>query len=150
MDDVCLMSRSLLGSHGRDLDGESKVLQTVDQAQNVLAFGALVEVVCAQILVEGAVVKHVVGGGEDGSGDGDDGLLGATSGAQAEELRLEAASFFAGGRPGALDQCGLEPGGAFSYAVGASFSGALVVFGAESGPGDQLGLGGEAAHVDAD
>jgi hypothetical protein len=52
-----------LGRHGSDLDGESEVLQTVDEAQNVLAFGALVEVVCAEVLVEGTVLEHVVGGG---------------------------------------------------------------------------------------
>jgi len=39
-----------LSGHGSDLDGESKVLQTVEEAQNVLAFGAVVKVVCAQVL----------------------------------------------------------------------------------------------------
>src|SRR5260370_23443983 len=114
---------------GGDLDGESKALETVDEAQNVLAFGALVEVVCAEVLIEGAVFEHVVGGGEDGSGDGDDGLLGATPGAQAQELSLEVTSVFACGRPGALDDGDLEPWRAFFYAVGAALSGAVIVFG---------------------
>jgi hypothetical protein len=104
------------------VDGETKVLQTVDEAQNVLAFGALVEVVCAEVLIEGAVFEHVVGGGEDGSGDGDNGLLWITPGAEAQVSSLEVTSFFARGRPGA---------------VGAAFSGAFVVFGQHgSGIGD--------------
>jgi hypothetical protein len=98
----------------------------------------------------GAVLEHVVGGGEDGSGDGDNGLLWTTPGAEAQVLSGEVTSLFARGRPGALDKGGLEPGRAFFYAVGAAFSGAFVVFGAESGPSDQLGSGGEAAPVDAD
>ena len=42
-----------LSRHGRDLDGESKVLQTVDESQNVLAFCAVVEVVRAEVLGRG-------------------------------------------------------------------------------------------------
>ena len=44
----------------------------------MLAFGSVVEVVCAEVLVEGAVFEHVVGGGEDGGGDRADGFLGST------------------------------------------------------------------------
>jgi hypothetical protein len=57
----------------------------------LLPFGAVVEVVCAEILVEGSIFEHVVSGGEDGSGDGADGLLGPTPGADAEVLGLEVA-----------------------------------------------------------
>jgi hypothetical protein len=106
--------------------------------------------VCAEVLIEGAVFEHVVGGGQDGSGDGDNGLLWTTPAAEAQVLSREVTFLFARGRPGALDKGGLEPGRAFFYAVGAAFSGAFVVFGAESGPSDQLGFGGEAAPVDAD
>jgi hypothetical protein len=46
------------------------------------AFVAVVEVVCAEVLVEGAVFEHVVGGGEHGSGNGADGFLGSAPGAE--------------------------------------------------------------------
>jgi hypothetical protein len=75
-------------------------------------FGAAVEVVGTEIVIEGAVLEHVVGGGEDRGGDGADRLFGAAPRAQAMELRLEIAAVFACGRPGALDQGGFEPGGA--------------------------------------
>ena len=65
-----------------------------------------------EIVIEGAVLEHVVGGGEDRGGEG------AAPGAQAMELRLEVAAVFAGGRPGALDQGGLEPGGAPRFREG--------------------------------
>ncbi len=49
-------SGAQLSRRGSDLDGESKVLQTVDEAQNLLALGAVVEVVCAEVRVEGAAI----------------------------------------------------------------------------------------------
>jgi hypothetical protein len=54
----------------------------------VPAFGAFVEVVCAEVLVEGAIVEHVVSGSEDGSGDSTDGLLGAAAGSNAPPMRI--------------------------------------------------------------
>ena len=75
-------------------------------------FGTAVEVVGTEIVIEGAILEHMVGGGEDRGGDGTDRLFGAASGAQARKLCLQIAAVFAGGRPGALDQGGLEPGGA--------------------------------------
>jgi hypothetical protein len=69
--------------------------------------------VCTEVLIEGAVFEHVVGGGQDGSGDGDNGLLWTTPAAEAQVLSREVTSLFARGRPGALDKGGLEPGRAF-------------------------------------
>src|SRR3954451_24442934 len=106
--------------------------------------------VWAEILIEGAVAKHVVGGGQDGSRYGADGLLGSAAVAQALELSLKIAALFAGASPGALHQCGLEPRRPFAQAGGAALAGALVVARAEPGPGDQVTGGWEAAHVDAD
>src|SRR6516162_10942846 len=92
----------------------------------------------------------MVGGGEDRGGDGTDRLFGAASGAQATKLCLQIAAVFAGGRPGALDQGGLEPGGALAHPVGPALARTLVVSGAETGPGDQMSDAREAAHIAAD
>ena len=43
------------------------------ESQDVLALGAFVEVVCAEVLIEGAIFEHVVSGSESGSGDSTDG-----------------------------------------------------------------------------
>jgi len=78
----------LPGSHGCDLDCISEVLEPVNesQPQRLLAFVAVVEVVCAQFLVECAVLEHVIGGGEHGGGDGANGLFGAAPGTDAQVL----------------------------------------------------------------
>src|SRR3954467_795434 len=104
----------------------------------------------AKILIEGAVAKHVIGSGQDGSRYGADGLLGSAAVAQALELSLKVAALFAGAGPGALHQRGLEPRRPFAQPGGASLAGALVVARAEPGPGDQVAGGREAAHVGAD
>src|SRR3954469_25730972 len=108
------------------------------------------KMVWAEILVEGAVARHVIGGGQDGSRYGADGPLGSAAVAQALELSLKVAALFACASPGALHQRGLEPRRPFAQAGGAALAGALVVAGAEPGPGDQVADGREAAHVDAD
>ncbi len=60
------------------------------------------ELVGAEILLEGAVAKHVVGGGQDGGSDGTDGLLGSTAVTRALELGLQVAGLFASTGPGTL------------------------------------------------
>ena len=49
----------------------------------MLVFGAIVEVVCAEILVDGSGLEQIVSGGEHGGGYGSDVLLGAAAAAQA-------------------------------------------------------------------
>src|SRR3954466_10464516 len=92
----------------------------------------------------------MIGGGQDGSRYGADGLLRSAAVAQALELSLEGAARFACAGPGALHQRGLEPRRALAQPGGAALAGALVIAGAEPGPGDQVARGREAAHVDAD
>jgi hypothetical protein len=58
------------------LDVESQVLQAVDEVKGLLVFGAMVEVVSAEILVEGSRLEHMVGGGEQGGGYGSDSFFG--------------------------------------------------------------------------
>ena len=77
--------------------------------------------------------------------------FGATAGAKAQVLSVEVSSLGARSRrPCALDEGGLQPGRALFHALGTALSGTLVVFGAESGPGNQMAFGAEAAHIDAD
>jgi hypothetical protein len=68
------------------LDGIIKVLEAGHKALGLLGFGPAVEVIGAEVLVEGAVGEHVVGAGEDGCGDGADGFFGAAPGAQANGI----------------------------------------------------------------
>lgn len=85
------------------MDVESQVLQTVDEVKGLLVFGAMVEVVSAEILVEGSGLEHMVSGSEQGGGGyGSDSFLGAAAAAQAVVLGLEVAVLSARGRPGAL------------------------------------------------
>ena len=84
------------------MDVESQVLQAVDEVKGLLVFGAMVEVVSAEILVEGSRLEHMVSGSEQGGGDGSDSFFGAAAAAQAVVLGLEVAVLGARGRPGEL------------------------------------------------
>jgi len=53
------------GCHGSDLNVKSGVLQAVHEWEGLLALSAVVEVVCAEVLMEGSVFEHMAGGGED-------------------------------------------------------------------------------------
>jgi hypothetical protein len=74
--------------------------------------GTPTEVVRSEVLVGGTVLEHVVGGGQDRGGDGADRPFRPATAAQAMELGLEVAGLLPAGRPGALHQRGLQPGGA--------------------------------------
>jgi len=107
-------------------------------------------VVCAEVLVEGAIFEHVVGGSKDRSGNGADSFLWAALGADPQKLSSKMAFLFARFCPGALDQRRLRPRCALLHTVRLPLARAFVVSGAEPGPGDQLAFGLESAHVDAD
>src|SRR5262249_56100121 len=113
-------------------------------------FGAVVEVVGAEVPVVEVVLEHVIGRGEQGGGDGEDGFLGASTALEAEELRSEVRILGAGGGPGGLHEGGLQPGIAGTGAGGKALAGTLVEAGAEAGPGDEMAGGGEAGHIAAD
>ena len=66
------------------------------------------EVLRPEITIGGAVLEHVIGGGEDGGGDGDDRLLGAAPRPEADELGMQVGGFGFRCRPGALDERGLS------------------------------------------
>src|SRR6516225_2911154 len=126
------------------------MLQTHDEASGLRSFGPAVEMIGAEIMIELTANEHVVGDGKDRGGECADCLSGAAAGAQAMELRLEIAGFFAGSGGSALDECGLEPGGAFAHPGRAPLTGALVIFRAQAGPRDEVSGGRKAAHVAAD
>src|ERR1700719_5185982 len=83
------------GSGGERLDlySVAKVGQTFDQALFLLVGGTAIEVIAAEVLVDRAVLEHVVDGSKDRGGDGHDRLFGATAGFDAGELGLQVAVF---------------------------------------------------------
>ena len=103
----------------------------------------------AEVPIPGAVLEHVVDGGEDRSSHGADGLLGAASRTQPVELRLHITGLLARGGP-AHWTSGLQPRRALAQPGGSAFAGALVVAGTKASPGDQMRGGREPAHVGAD
>src|SRR6476620_2676165 len=87
----------LLMLRGLDGAGEAELGDLADEAIGlVLGCGAVI-VVGTEILVEGAVAKHVIDGGQDRGSDGTDGFLGAATVTQALELSLQVTSLLAGG-----------------------------------------------------
>ena len=110
----------------------------------------MIEVIVPEVLIAGAILEHVIDSGEDGSGDGANGLFGAASGTDAVELGLDVAALLARRSPAALDQGGLKPRSTLSHAGRAPLTGTLVVLGAQTGPGDEMRRGGKSAHVVAD
>src|SRR6266542_1204239 len=131
-------------------DVEAEIVKPREQALGQLGLVAAIEMVGAEVPVIGAVLEHVVGGGQHRGGDRDDGLLRAPATFEAEELRAEVAVLLAGGGPRALDEGGLQPGVAGAGAGGAALAGTLVEARTEPGPGDEMAGRGKAGHVDAD
>ena len=76
-----------------------------------------IEVVGAEVLIHGSVLEHVIDGGEDRGSDCNNCFLDAPSGSDAVELGLEVGAFRTHRAPGALHECGLEPGRAFAMRV---------------------------------
>src|SRR5436190_24233468 len=66
---------SRLGGQGLEVDIIAKMFETFDETLGLCGLGAADEMLSAEVLVEGAVFEHVVGGREYGCGDGADGLL---------------------------------------------------------------------------
>src|SRR5215831_16359303 len=62
------------GSEWFDVDGIAKVFKALHEALGLGCFGAAVEMVGTEILVDGSVFEHVVDRRENGGGDGADGL----------------------------------------------------------------------------
>ena len=72
-----------------DCADEPELRDLTDQPARLSLRRRPVEMVWPEVVVEGPVTQHVVSGGQDGSGDGADGLLGSPSIAQALKLGLQ-------------------------------------------------------------
>src|SRR5215475_984476 len=127
-----------------DVDLTAEIPQSANEPPDGLGLVTAGEMIGAKIAVGHAVAQHVVARPEHGGGDGEDGLLGAAAGFEAEELRLEIAALGVHGGPGGRDEGGFEPGGTIARAGRAALPGTLVAAGAEARPGDQVGGAGEA------
>src|SRR5439155_17674135 len=94
-------------------------------------------------------LEDVVGGDEDGVAEGTGCLAGAAATAQPAVLGAEVSALAARGRFRRLGQCRIEPFGALAWPARATLAGRLVIAGALPGPGGEVGVAGEDAHVDA-
>jgi hypothetical protein len=81
------------------VNGVAEIVEPGKEALGLTGFGLSVEMVGAEIVIEGAVPEHVVGRGEDRGGDSGDRVFGATPGAQAMELRVADSCRFCGRPP---------------------------------------------------
>ena len=116
----------------------------------LLVLVAALEVIGPKVLISLSVLEHVVDGSEDRGGDGDDRLLRTAPRLEVVELGAQVSVLLAHRRPGALHQCGLEPRRTLAQAIGAALAGALIVARTDAGPGDEVAVGREPVHVDAD
>ena len=64
-----------------DLDGKSEVLQAGNEAMDLLALAAFVEVMRAEVVIEGSGLQHLIDGSEDRGSDSADRLFSAAAGA---------------------------------------------------------------------
>src|SRR2546430_7704588 len=101
---------------GEVIDVAAEICKAFEEPANGLAGVVAGEVVGAEVVVSDAVAEHVIGGCQHGSGHGEDGLLGAAAGLDAQELGVQVAGFDAYRSPGGSDQGGLEPGAALAHA----------------------------------
>src|SRR5437867_5220716 len=124
---------------GGDVNSATEVAKAPDQAMDDLGAISAIEVIGTEIRVLDTVTQHEVGGGKHRGCDGEDGLLGAASGLDAEEQRVEVAVLHPHAGPGSGDQGGLEPGAALANPGRPPLARALVVAGTQSGPRDEVG-----------
>src|SRR5712691_6803581 len=96
-------------SSGFDLDCVAEVGELPDEVLRELGPIGALEVLCSEVDVVEAALEHVVGGGEDRGGNGEDGLFRSSPGPEAEELGLQVAAAHPDRGPRRLDERGLEP-----------------------------------------
>jgi len=94
------LNRNLHLGHGQDCAGEAELGDLAGETIGLHFGRGAAEVVGAEVLVEGAVTEHVVGGGQDRGCDSADRLLGSTPVTQALELGLQVAAIIHGSEAG--------------------------------------------------
>src|SRR6185312_2935272 len=144
------LTRNRHGPQSVEVSDEAQATESGEQPPGLGFLVAVFEVLRPEIAIRGAVLQHVVDGSEDGGGDSDDRLPGSSPRPDAQELGVQVGGLGPGGRPGTLNEQGLEPRIALAGARRAALAGTLVAPRAEAGPGDQVTARREAAHVGAD
>src|SRR5438445_13742832 len=84
----------------------TKLLEPAKEPSDGFVALLSIEVVGTEVAVGDAVAEDEVGGSEHRGGDGNDGLLGAAAGLEAQELGAQIAGFGADGGPGGGDEGG--------------------------------------------
>src|SRR6516162_362766 len=124
------------------IDGEAELGELPDKTARLGVRRAPIEVVGTEVAMRRIGSQHVIDGGEDGSGDGTDGLLRSAPGFQPLELRHVIAVFPAFGGPCALYEHGLQPRCTLAQTRGFHLACTLVLTGAQPSPGEQMTGGG--------
>src|SRR6266480_2667296 len=88
---------------------DAEIVKPRDQTLRELDLVPSAEVVAAEVVVVDLAQQDVIGGGEDKSRDGDDGLLRPAASLEAQKLGSEVGAVFADGGPRGLDESGFEP-----------------------------------------
>src|SRR5262249_8522338 len=142
-----------LGLLGGGLQGDALAegFQLTDQVADLAAFVDAGGVVVGAEIGEafGGIGEQVPDDGEDGSGDGDEGLELAAAFDDAPVAFTEERVGF-GGRGGGLAEQAFQVGVALAGLAGPVFGAGLDGSGGEFGPGGQVPRGGEPGHVKAD
>src|SRR5271166_6429717 len=110
----------------------------------------LIEIGFSEFMIGDALGEHVIGGNQDFVSDGEGRAHGAAAGPEAVEFVFEVAALGPRGGDGGPDQDRAEVDVAFAGAAAPLPAGALMVAGADAGPGAQVIDAQEHAHVDAD
>src|SRR5436190_21921722 len=72
-----------------DLHGKAEVLETSNEPSGDLGVISTLEIVGAEFMVGDLLLQDVVRGGQDGGGDGEDRLLGASPALETKKLRTQ-------------------------------------------------------------
>jgi hypothetical protein len=88
---------------GLEFDGKAKIGQPFDEAACLGFNAAAIEVSRAEIVIECAILEHVIGSSEDGRGDRADGFLRSPSTTQSEVLGVQVGAFAARGGPSNIE-----------------------------------------------
>jgi hypothetical protein len=130
--------RSCDGRHGLEFDGKAELGEAFDEAARLRVGPPTNEVSGSEIFIERAVFEHVIDGREDGGRDSADRFLRSAPTAQSHELRVQVGGFGARGRPSALNEHGLEPGGSPAQARRPALAGTFVIARTQASPGAQI------------
>src|SRR5881628_4187176 len=147
---VACCGRASLRRERLEGDGVPELLELADESSRSLFGGATaVEVVGTEFLVGDLLFEEVVGGDQDRVAEGAGCLAGAAAAAQAPVLGAEVGALAARSRLGRLGEGLVQPFGALARLARVALAGGFVVARTLPGPGGEVCVAGEDAHVDA-